>query len=215
MPARAQWRIQGGGEAPDTLVLPRSEPHISMGMGVLSSSRGGTRGYYYVAPNFTFRPGDRWTVNAGFGFMTDAWHSVNLNATPRSLAPYKHSSDGTRLFQGHVEASYRVSENVWLAAAVAHLGGTYSPVYGPLNGETMDMSVTAVSAAAAFRFADNNFLRLSFTFIRDHGGAMPFLMHDAWHGGYGMGCGASAFDYYRMMGPCTPQYGSFGGWNCW
>ena len=174
----------------------------------MATSNGDNRIYTSVAPSFIFRPSSRWTIKTGFGILTD----VGLNpyyttAATHSLAPLKRNG-GTGLVSGHVAAQYRVNDNLWLSAAVYHVGGTYAPVFGFGKGNVLDVSATAFSAAADFKFNDDNFLHLSFTYIRDNYGTMPFLYHDAWmHSGYGRwGFYAHPTDYYRLCSPFEPAF---------
>lgn len=192
-PVTAQYRVPRtlcDSAYRDTIVLPRFEPHLYLGTGFVGTNYGDNRLYYEVAPSFVFCPNNRWTVNAGFGITTDFGLNGGYNrvaAEPRSLAPYKMGNGGTRLFEASVAASYRISENVWVAGAIAHLQGQYAPYFGPANGQAVPVSATAISGAAAFRFANNDWLHIAFTYVRDHNGTMPYLYHDAWHnmGGYG------------------------------
>ena len=192
----------------DTIKLPKYEPHLSVGTGFMATSNGDNRIYTSVAPSFIFRPSSRWTIKTGFGILTD----VGLNpyyttAATHSLAPLKRNG-GTGLVSGHVAAQYRVNDNLWLSAAVYHVGGTYAPVFGFGKGNVLDVSATAFSAAADFKFNDDNFLHLSLTYIRDNYGTMPFLYHDAWmHSGYGRwGFYAHPTDYYRLCAPFEPAF---------
>lgn|GEM_PF-1520278 len=215
-PARGQWRAQDSRAAADSLALPRFEPHLFVGAGVIAASGGGGRMLYHAAPSFVVRPSDRLTIHAGFDIRTDMGlgGGYDLGPTPRSLAPYR--SCGTRLISGGAGVAYRAGRDVWLWGAVSHIGGTYAPFFGPASGSVVNVSATALSAAAAFRFADDNYLHLSFTYVRDHAGTLGSLWYDAWRGGYGYGGGAwgtyaTPFDYYRMAAPCAP---SGGGWRC-
>ena len=157
MPAHAQWKSDA-----DTVKLSRWEPHMSVSTGFLGTSYGDNRLYTSVAPSLTFRPNDRWKMNAGFRITSD----MGLNLT-----------------------------------------GTYAPLYGFGNGDVFDVSATAVSAAASYRFGDNNFLHLAFTYIRDEQGTLPYMWHDAWMSGYGawgmhalpMGCYHGGDVYGRMF----------------
>ena len=168
-------------EADTTVKLPRWEPHLNVSTGFMGTSYGDNRLYTSVAPSLTFRPNSRWAVNAGF----------------RGLA------------SAHVAAQYQVSDRLWLAATVYHLGGTYAPVYGFGNGEVFDVSATAISAAAAYRFNDDSFLHLSFTYVRDGQGTLPYLYHDAWMQGYGAwGMYGSPIGCYGMG---VPHGHCFGG----
>ena len=175
----------------------------------MGSSFGDNRLFTSVAPSIVYRPSDRWTLSAGFRITSDMGLNPNysLSAPAKDLAPYKRNG-GTGLASAYAAGSYRVSENFWLAAAVHHIGGTYAPLYGFANGEVLDVSATAISAAAAFRFNNDSFLQLSFTVMRDHYGTMPFLYHDMWMhcGGGAWGLYASPSDYYRMASPFSPYY---------
>ena len=200
--------------AADTVILSKWEPHLSVSTGFLGTSFGDNRLFTSVAPSLAYRPNDKWTILGGFRITTDMGLNPNysIGTNRRSLAPYK-TNGGTGLASGYVEAQYQVNENFWLAGSVYHMGGHYAPLYGPLNGEAFNVSATAISAAAAFRFSNNNLLHVSFTYIRDHAGTMPFMLHDAWlsGGGYGSwGMFASPTDYYRMAAPYSPMF--FGGW---
>ena len=195
--------------AADTIVLPKWEPHLTVGTGFMGTSYGDNRLFTTVAPSLKYRPNDRWTISGGFRITSDMGLNPHYMASGshKSLAPYKRNG-GTGLASAHVGAQYRVNENVWVAASVYHLGGTYAPLYGFANGQVMDVSATALSAAAAFRFSNNNYLHLSFTVVRDHNGTLPFLYHDMWmHGGLGSwGMCTSPTDCYRMVSPFSPYY---------
>jgi hypothetical protein len=129
-----------------------------------------------------------------------------FSSPTRSLAPVRHRNGGTGLVSAHMAAQYQVNDRLWLAAAVYRLTGTYAPLYGFGNGDVFDVSATAVSAAASYRFGDNSFLHLAFTYIRDEQGTLPYMWHDAWMSGYGswgmyalpMGCYHTG-DAYRQM----------------
>ena len=203
----AQWKS----EADTTVKLPRWEPHLNVSTGFMGTSYGDNRLYTSVAPLLTFRPNSRWAVNAGFRITSDMGLNPNyaFSSPERSLAPYKHRNGGTGLASAHVAAQYQVSDRLWLAAAVYHLGGTYAPVYGFGNGEVFDVSATAISAAAAYRFSDDSFLHLSFTYVRDGQGTLPYLYHDAWMHGYGAwGMYGSPIGCYGMG---VPHGHCFGG----
>ena len=206
--ARAQWKSDA-----DTVKLSRWEPHLSVSTGFMGTSYGDNRLFSSVAPSLTFRPNDRWAVNAGFRITTDM--GLNPNFAPsspvRSLAPYRQRNGGTGLVSAHAAAQYQVNDRLWLAAAVYHLSGTYAPVYGFGNGEVFDVSATAVSAAASYRFDNDSFLHFSFTYLRDGQGTLPYLYHDAWMHGYGSwGMYASPLECYRLGNPYG--HGFMGGW---
>jgi len=209
VPTHAQWRC----DADTTVALSRWEPHLDVTTGFMGTNYGDSRLFTSVAPSLTFHPNSRWEINAGFRITTDMGLNPNYNiGTPaRDLAPYKHRNGGTGMASAHVAAQYRVNEDLWLAASIYHLGGTYAPIYGFGNGKIFDVSATAFSAAASYRLRDDSFLHLSFTYIRDNCGTLPYLYHDAWHSGFGgWGMYASPTDYYRMYSP----YGGmlYGGW---
>ncbi len=198
----------------DTIFLPKWEPHLSVSTGFMGTGYGDNRLFTSVAPSITYRVDDKWTITGGFRITTDMElnpnHSVGSNQ--RSLAPYKKNG-GTGVVSGRVEAQYQVNENFWLAGSIYHMSGNYNPFYGLMNGEAFKVSATAISAAAAFRFNNNNLLHISFTYIRDHAGTMPFMLHDAWMHGGGFtpfDIYATPADYYRMMAPCSPTL-----YGCW
>lgn len=199
---------------PDTIRLPRWEPHLAVSTGFLGTSFGDNRLYTSVAPSLVYRPSDKWTVVGGFRITTDMGLNPNysIGSSQRSLAPYR-TNGGTGLASGYVEAQYHVNDNFWLAGSVYHIGGSYAPLFGPLNSEAFNVSATAISAAAAFRFKNNNLLHISFTYVRDHAGTMPYMLYDTWMhaGGFGpWDMYASPTDYYRMAAPYSPLF--FGGW---
>ena len=135
--------------ASDTLVLPKWEPHLSVSTGFMGTSYGDNRLFTSVAPSLVYRPSDKWTLVGGFRITTDMGLNPNytIGTNQRSLAPYK-TNGGTGLASGYVEAQYQVNENFWLAGSIYHIGGSYAPFYGPLNGEAFQVSATAISAAA-------------------------------------------------------------------
>ena len=199
---------------PDTIRLPKWEPHLAVSTGFLGTSFGDNRLYTSVAPSLVYRPSDKWTVVGGFRITTDMGLNPNysIGSSQRSLAPYR-TNGGTGLASGYVEAQYQVNDNFWLAGSVYHIGGSYAPLFGPLNSDAFNVSATAISAAAAFRFKNNNLLHISFTYVRDHAGTMPYMLYDTWMhaGGFGpWGMYASPTDYYRMAAPYSPMF--FGGW---
>ena len=199
---------------PDTIRLPKWEPHLAVSTGFLGTSFGDNRLYTSVAPSLVYRPSDKWTVVGGFRITTDMGLNPNysIGSSQRSLAPYR-TNGGTGLASGYVEAQYQVNDNFWLAGSIYHIGGSYAPLFGPLNSEAFNVSATAISAAAAFRFKNNNLLHISFTYVRDHAGTMPYMLYDTWMhaGGFGpWGMYASPTDYYRMAAPYSPMF--FGGW---
>lgn len=195
-----------------TLELPKVEPHLSVGTGFMGTSYGDNRLYTSVAPSLVYRPSKKWTLMGGFRITTDMGLNPNypFGSGLTDLAPYRRNG-GTGLVSGGVRAQYQVNDNVWLAGSVYHIGGTYAPLYFG-NGNVYDVSCTAISAEAAFRFANNNFLHVSFTYLNDQQGTLPYMMHDAWMhcGGYGgWGFYATPADYYRMaaFGPMCHGYG--------
>ena len=187
-------------EIKDTVKSPKWEPHLSVSTGFLGSSHGDNRLFTSVAPSLAYRPNDRWLVSAGFRITSDM--GFPYIAHNRDLAPYKREG-GTGLVSAHVAAEYQVNDNLWLAASVYHIGGTYAPFFGFAQGGTLDVSATAISAAAALRFNDDNYLKLSFTVVRDHYGTLPYMYYDSWmHSGFSpWGMYATPTDYYRMTAP--------------
>ena len=176
---------------------------------IMGSTNGDNRLFSSVSPSIIHRPNDKWTIRAGFRITSDMGLNpqFSLSKPAKNLAPYKRNG-GTGLASAHIEAYYRAGKNVWLAASIYHLGGTYAPFYGFANGEVLNVSATAISAAAAFRFNEESFLQLSFTVIRDHYGTLPYMYHDSWmHGGFGSwGMYTSPTDYYRLATPFNPYY---------
>lgn len=192
-------------EQKDSVKTPKWEPHLSVSTGFIGSNYGDNRLFTSVAPSLDFRPNDRWRLTGGFRITSDM--GMPMISNNRDLAPYKRDK-GTGLVSVHGAAEYQVNDRLWLAAAVYHVAGSYAPFYGFGRGNAWDVSATAISAAAAFRFNDNDFLRLSFTVVRDNYGTLPFMYHDAWlHGGYGAwGLYATPLDYYRMADPFSPFF---------
>lgn len=193
----------------DTVILPRWEPHLYVATGFVGSDYFGSRVFTTVAPSVTYRPNARLEMNAGFRVTSDfgANKIFNVGAPVRSLAPYRHN-ESTGLVSAHVGAEYQVGDNVWLGASLYHLGGSYAPMYGFWGGNAVDVSVTALTAEAAFRFRNNNFLHLAVSIVRDQYGTLPFLYHDAFM--YG-GCRAWGF-YGAPMGFCGSAMPYCGGW---
>lgn len=180
--------------------LPKFEPHLSVGTGFFGTSFGDNRLYTSVAPSLVYRPSKKWTLMGGFRITTDMGLNPNYTLQPekQSLAPYRRNG-GTGLASVSVAAEYQVNDRLWLSGSVYHVGGSYAPLYFG-NGNTFDVSCTAITASAAFRFANDNFLRVTFAYINDQNGTLPYMMHDAWmHCGFGgWGMYATPADYYRM-----------------
>lgn len=193
----------------DSVRMPKWEPHLMVGTGFMGSANGDNRLFTSVAPSLVYRPSNRWVVSGGFRITSDMGLNPNfmLSKPAKSLVPYKRNG-GTGLVSAHVEAVYQAGKNVWLAGALYHISGSYAPLYGLANGEMLNVSATAISAAAAFRFNEDSFLSLSFTVLRDHYGTLPYMYHDAWMHGFGgpWGMYASPTDYYRMAMPFNPYY---------
>lgn len=190
--------------------LPKYEPHLSVTTGFMGTNYGDNRLYTSVAPSLVVRPSKRWTLIGGFRITTDMGLNGNYTFSDHtSLAPYRRNG-GTGIAAVGLAAEYQVNENIWLSGSLYHFGGTYAPVYFG-NGNVYDVSCTAISAAAAFRFSDDNFLKISFTYLRDNYGTLPLMMHDAWmHSGcYGWGMYSPA-DYYRMAAYGMPMCTAFG-----
>lgn len=186
-------------------VLAAWEPHLAVSTGFIGSALGDNRLFTSVAPSIAYHASDRLSFYGGFSITSDLGLNPSYNAG-RSRAP-RRSNGGTGLVSAEAGGEYRLNERVWLAASVWHLRGEYAPLFGPLNGDAVEMSATAISAAAAFRFKDNNYLHLSFTYVRDNAGTLPWMCYDSFmHSGFGWGgC---------MGNACTP-YGSSlgcGGW---
>ncbi len=200
LPLRAQ-------QLRDTLELPRWEPHVAVTTGFMGTNYGDNRLFTTVAPSLTFRPSDRWTLTGGFRITNDMGLDPNyVSGQSRDLSPRRRNG-GTGVASVYLEADYQVNSDFWLSASLYHMGGQYAPLYGPANGSAFDVSVTALSAAAAFRFSDNNYLHLSFTMLYDHTGMMPYMLYDTW-----MNHGWGGWGYYanpnQTMAP--PMY--YGPW---
>lgn len=165
--------------------IPRWEPHLSATTGFVGTSFGDSRLFTTIAPSLTFHPSSRWSLTGGFRVTADYGLDAHYMADPvRSLAPRRNG--GTRAASAYVEAEYRASDRLWLAASLYHLGGQYAPLFGPANGSAFDLSLTALSAEAAYRFDGGSLLHLSFTVVRDNTGALPYLWWEQWHaGGWG------------------------------
>ena len=186
----------------DSVRLPRWEPHLSVTTGFLGTGQGDSRLFTTVAPSVTFCPTSRWRLTGGFGLTADFGLNGHYMAAPeRNLAPVRNG--GTRMASAYVEAEYQVSDRLWLAASLHHIGGDYAPLFGPANGTAMPISATALSAEAAYRFEGGSLLHLSITVVRDHAGTLPYLWWENWHmGGWG--------GYDRWNG-----YGGWNGMNGW
>lgn len=210
MPVQAQWRCgRGGGELlDDSVTFSKWEPHLFVETGFMANNYGDNRAFTTVAPTLTYHVNDRLSFMGGFGITSDFGLNAHYNANNRSYAPYKQRNGGTGIIAAQFAAEYQVSENVWLAASISHIEGAYAPFYGPMNGGAFDVSATAISAAAAFRFNNDKYLHLSFTFIRDHAGTLPYMYHDAWMHNFGPWDGyfANSTDYYRMFSPMNMGY---------
>lgn len=182
--------LWGGGAAAqgDTLRLPRWESHFAATTGFLGTGHGDNRLFTTLAPSVTFRPSPRWAVTGGFGLTSDFGLNGHYMAQPeRNLAPVRNG--GTTTASAYIAAEYQATDRLWLAASLYHIGGQYAPLFGPANGGTLDLSATALSAEAAYRFSGGSLLHLSVTVVRDHAGTLPYLWWENWHmGGWG-GCG--------------------------
>ena len=52
--------------AADTIVMPKWEPHLTVGTGFMGTSYGDNRLFTTVAPSLKYCPNDRWTISGGF-----------------------------------------------------------------------------------------------------------------------------------------------------
>jgi len=192
------WMGEAAAQGADSLRVPRWEPHVGVTTGFLGTGHGDNRLFTTVAPSLTYRPTERWSLTGGIGITADYGLNGHYMAQPeRNLAPVRNG--GTTAASAYVEAEYQASDRLWLAASLYHIGGQYAPLFGPANGTTLDLSATALSAAAAYRFGDNNWLSLSVTVVRDHAGTLPYLWWEQWHAG-----GWGAYGGYNTWGTCNP-----------
>lgn len=187
--------------------LSKWEPHISIGTGFIGATFG-SRAYTTVAPSVRYHLNDRLSFSAGFRVTSDFGfnHVHYMGSSNRNLAPYKQG--GTGMVSAHASAEYQVNDRLTLAASVYHLGGSYSPLYCPMPG-SMDLSLTAFTAAAGYRFSNDSFLNIYFTYINDRTGAAPYLFHDAFmSSGYGMWGMSPITNGYHLLGQmgCSPYY---------
>jgi len=165
----------------DSLKLRQVEPHLSVSTGFIGNSRGDNRVFTSVAPSFTYRANEKVTFMGGFSVLSDFGLDRNFVNNPiRSKAPRRDRNGGTGIVSAEVGMHYQVNDKFLLSAWLYHAGGQYAPFYSRINDGAFDVSVTALSASAAYRFNNEDFLRVSLTVIRDHTGSMPFVLHDAW-----------------------------------
>lgn len=164
----------------NTKLLDTIEPfefHMSMGGAYIGSSYTAAS-VFGISPSAVYRPNDRVTVKAGFSIV----HSFSLmpegyrvsGYRPRSLAPYRNPDH--MALSATVSATYKVNDRLWIAASLMHMSGDVAagvfvnPWY--YNGEPMPLNATAFSAAMRYRFGDDNYLNVHFTYIDDRTGAL-------------------------------------------
>lgn len=171
------WQ-QAAPAAPDS--IGKVDYHMSLFSGVYSGW-GETHGYMGAAPTFSYRASDRLTLKAGFAFTTD----LNANSyqlcgrTPRDMAPRRSNSTGT--VGVDVAAEYQVNDNLWMAAHVYYLGGSYDPIWNGGN-RPQELSVYGGSVAFHYRTKRDNRLSLYFDFVHDETGALtPWMFYSPSH----------------------------------
>lgn len=154
--------------------------HISLFSGVYGGG-GETHAYTGAAPSLSYRVNDRLTLKAGFAFSSD----INANSyrlsprDERSLAPRRSNSTGAVAMD--VAAEYKMNDNLWMAARLFYLGGSYDPVW---NGSSRPYQLNAYGGSVAlhYRTKNDNSLSLYLNFVHDDTGALtPWMLYSPFH----------------------------------
>lgn len=164
--------------------------HLTMGTTFLGGGLG-SASVFHVSPSIVYRPTERLTVKARVsGFSSYAFGEAGHYFRPRpqrSMVPYR---DGNAV-AGAIElsASYKVSDRLWVAASLYHVGGEVATgaVISPWLASPMPMPLdaTAISASLRYRVGDNSFLDIHFTHIDDRAGTLAPLLFETYRWHYG------------------------------
>ncbi len=150
------------------------------------SGFGQLHGYTGAAPRLSYQVNDRLRLKGGFTVTTDmSQDRYNLSVDePRSLAPRRNTTTGAVAVD--VEAEYQLNDNLWMAARVFYLGGSYNSPWG-VGDRPMDLNVYGGSMSLHYRTKNNNALSIYLDVVHDETGALtPWMYHSPWHG-YGPG----------------------------
>lgn len=175
--------------------------HLNVGT-AFSTGFGASTAYTNINPSIAYHPSNQFTIKAGFM----ALNSIDLNhfyaQDYRSLAPRRNSSTAVG---ARVEVQYDISDRLWIAGSVFHVGGqTILPggfyYYGLVPaGTTMDMNATGVSAHLHYRLRNHSSIDFHMTYIHDREGSLAPLLYDSYYYGhpcgYGFGYGNSILDW--------------------
>jgi hypothetical protein len=160
--------------------VDKMEYHMSLFSGVYTGW-GEAHGYMGAAPSFSYHASDRLTLKAGFAFTTDInsdRYRICGNES-RSFAPRR--SNNTGAVGVDVAAEYKVNDNLWMAASIYYLGGSYDPIWNRSN-RPMDLNVYGGSFALHYRTKNDNRFSVYFDFIHDETGAItPWMFYSPTH----------------------------------
>lgn len=152
---------------------------------------GQAHGYAGVAPSFSYRLDDKWTLKANFAVTTDmAGHPYAIReGDGRSWAPRRRSTT-TGAAGMDVAAEYRPNDRTMIAAHLYYLGGNYTPVWS-MSNRMEDLSVWGGSMEFHYRTRNDNTLSLYLNVMNDETGALyPWLYYP----GAGRGTGLLQYD---------------------
>ncbi len=144
------------------------------------SGYGQLHGYTGAAPRLRYQASDRLVLKGGFAVTTDMSHDrYSLSASDaRSLVPRRNTTTGTVAVD--MEAEYQLNDNLWMAARLYYLGGSYVSPWRA-DGQPMDLNVLGGSMALHYRTKNNNSLSLYLDVMHDQTGALtPWLYHSPW-----------------------------------
>ncbi len=154
----------------------KTDVHLLLGTGIYGGM-GQWHSYTAAATRLSYRASDRLTLTAGFALTTDRSEDRYdlLRTEPRSLAPRRHTTTGAVAMD--VAAEYQLNDNLWMAARLFYLGGSYNSLWYP-GERPMELNVYGGSLELHYRTKHNHALSVYFDFVRDETGALtPWMYH--------------------------------------
>ena len=209
--------LYGTSDTQQSLVPRKWEFHGSVGTGI-EIGDGYATTYLTASPRVDYHFNDRFVLSAGFTLLgtMDPNRFMLQGRQPRNLAPMREGNASAAI-AAYVAGEYQINDRLWIAASFMRAGGqmimptTFTPWGFIPGGWTVNVDLTAFSAAMRLRIGDDTYIHLQCAFLRDGtGDFMPYYTNPFYRS-YMYGMDGLPFGPYGVYGP----YGSYSGWNGW